>query len=139
MKKKIIITISIILVIVLFFQIFENYFFHITVDIDSDFEVQSIRIIDEAGNGKSAHRNHFSHSAKYGKYNYEMIVNNHKFIISVMKTNDYEHYDIDIDIKGIDGVGVDPFEVTVTVNGQAKKSEIYDFNDIEAVYMSVGP
>lgn len=67
----------------LIFLIFENYFFHITVDIDSDFEVQSIRIID--------------------------------------------------------GVGVDPFEVTVTVNGQAKKSEIYDFNDIEAVYMSVGP
>ena len=139
MKKKIIITISIILVIVLLFLMVENYFFHITVDVDSDFEVQSIRIIDEDGNYKSAHLKHFSHYAKYGKYEYEMIVNNHKFFISIMKTNDYEHYDVDIDIKGIDGMGVDPFEVTVSVNGQAKKSEIYDFNDIESVYMNIGP
>ena len=140
MKKKLIITSSIILLLAIVICAFvENYFFHTTVDIDSDFEVSDIRIIDEAGNEKSAYLKHFSHPAKYGKYKYQMIVNNHKFIIDVMKTNDMAHYDVDIDIKGIDGMGVTPFKITVSVNGVPRESETYDFNDIEAVYINVGP
>lgn len=139
MKKKLIITGSIILALVIICLIVGNYFFHTTVDIDSDFEVGDIRIIDEDGNEKSAYLKHFSHPAKYGKYKYQMVVNDHKFIIDVMKTNDMAHYDVDIDIKGIDGMGVEPFKITVSVNGVPRESETYDFNDIEAVYINVGP
>ena len=140
MKKKLIkifavlFLLALVLVLLVFF-----YFFHTTVRIDSDFEVKDICVVDEDGNRTQMNKTKFSHEAMYGKYNYEMMVQNHKFVISVFKINDYQHYNVDIDIKGIDGMGVEPFEVTVSVDGSPCESEIFDFNDIDEVYMSVGP
>ena len=115
------------------------YFFHMSVRIDSDYDVSTVTISDEMGDiVGNQNSTHFSHMAMYGKYKYTFVANNQKFIIDVFKTNDYEHYTADIEIKSIDS-GINMFEISVGRNGVIEASEEHRFGESECIYISVGP
>ena len=115
------------------------YFFRMSVRIDSDYDIDVIYIKEEnSGKTVSRHSTKFSHTAMYGKYKYIFVANNQKFIIDVFKTNDYEHYTADIEIKSIDS-GINMFEISVGRNGVIEASEEHRFGESECIYISVGP
>jgi uncharacterized protein YxeA len=115
------------------------YFFHMSVRIDSDYDIDVVYIKEEnSGKTVSRHSTKFSHTAMYGKYKYTFVANNQKFIIDVFKTNDYEHYTADIEIKSIDS-GINMFEISVGRNGVIEASEEHRFGESECIYISVGP
>ena len=76
--------------------------------------------------------------AMYGKYKYEFDIDNQKFIIEVFKTNNYEHCDVNIDIKSID-LGIDMFVISVGRDGIIEESGEYRFGESDCIYISVGP
>ena len=80
----------------------------------------------------------FSHKAGYGKYRYEFVANNQKFMIDIFKTNNFEHDTVDIAIKSID-LGINTYVVFVKVNGKDAASQQNTFGDTDCVYISVGP
>ena len=115
------------------------YFFHMSVRIDSDYDVSTVTISDEMGNiVGNKNSTHFSHMAMYGKYKYEFVANNQQFMIDVFKTNNYEHYTVDIEIKSIDS-GINMYEISVIINGSIEASEEHCFGDTDCVSISVGP
>lgn len=115
------------------------YFFRMSVRIDSDYDIDVVYIKEEnSGRTVSRHSTEFSHTAMYGKYKYTFVANNQKFIIDVFKTNDYEHYTADIEIKSIDS-GINMFEISVGRNGVIEASEEHRFGESECIYISVGP
>ena len=115
------------------------YFFRMSVRIDSDYDIDVVYIKEEnSGRTVSRHSTEFSHTAMYGKYKYTFVANNQKFIIDVFKTNDYEHYTADIEIKSIDS-GINMFEISVGRNGVIEASEEHRFGESDCIYISVGP
>ena len=104
-----------------------------------DYDIDVVYIKEEnSGRTVSRHSTEFSHTAMYGKYKYTFVANNQKFIIDVFKTNDYEHYTADIEIKSIDS-GINMFEISVGRNGVIEASEEHRFGESECIYISVGP
>ena len=106
---------------------------------NSDYDIDVVYIKEEnSGRTVSRHSTKFSHTAMYGKYKYTFVANNQKFIIDVFKTNDYEHYTADIEIKSIDS-GINMFEISVGRNGVIEASEEHRFGESDCIYISVGP
>ena len=115
------------------------YFFHRSVRFDSDYGIDVVTITEESsGKTISKHSESFSHKAGYGKYRYEFVANNQKFMIDIFKKNNFEHDTVDIAIKSID-LGINTYVVFVKVNGKDAASQQNTFGDTDCVYISVGP
>lgn len=82
---------------------------------------------------------HFSHFSIYGKYEYRFIVKDHKVLVDYVKTNNYEHDNIEIDIKSDDSQGDSVIVIDVKRNGISEKSEAYNLNDQDMISINLGP
>ena len=139
-KKKIIIVLSII-ILVLIVAAFGTffYFFRTSVKINSEFGVDGISIVDESGKVIHKDSSHFSHFSIYGKYEYRFIVKGHKVLVDYVKTNNYEHNNIEIDIKGDDSQSNSIIVIDVKRNGILEKTEEFNLNDQDMILISLGP
>ena len=139
-KKKIIIVLSsIILVLILaaFGAFF--YFFRTSVKLSSEFGVYGISIVDESGKVIHKDSSHFSHFSIYGKYEYRFIVKGHKVLVDYVKTNNYDHNKIEIDIKSDDSQSDSIIVIDVKRNGTLEKSEAFNLNDQDMILINLGP
>ena len=138
-SKKLVISIIIVVIIASICGLSLLYFFHRSVRFDSDYDIDVVTITEESsGKTISKHSESFSHKAGYGKYRYEFVANNQKFMIDVSKTNSFKHDTVDIYIKSID-LGINMYMVSVKVNGKDEASQQNSFGDTDCVYISVGP
>lgn len=129
----------IILIIAAVFGLSLLYFFHMTVRIDSDFRINHVSVTEEtSGKVLSKNSTDFSHVAMYGRYEYEFTADNQNFKISVFKTNNYEHYTVDIKIKAIDS-GIGMFVISVGINGMTEVSEEHKIGESNCIEISVEP
>ena len=139
-KKKTIIIITVILLtlIVAGLCIF-SYFFHTSVKIQSEFDVTSISIVDESG--KVVHKDspRFSHFSSYGKYEYRFTVKGHKVLVDYVKTNNFEHNSIGIDVKSDDSHSDSIIVIDVKRNGVLEKSEEFNLNEQDVIFIYLGP
>ena len=138
MKKYVIaLTVLVFLAVICGLSFF--YFFHRSVRFDSDYDIDAVTITEEtSGKIMSKPADAFSHKAGYGKYRYEFVANNQKFMIDIFKTNNFEHDTVDIAIKSID-LGINTYVVFVKVNGKDVASQQNTFGDTDCVYISVRP
>lgn len=138
-KKKLIIFFAVLAVLAVGALIAGNHFFHTSVRINSDFDVQNISVTNESGMKKNVTSTKFSHYATYGLYEYSFNIDGHNFFIYVLKTDNLEHYIVEIDVRGLDSSqGSVPFEIEVKVNGILIASGIYDLNQIGDVHLGEG-
>ena len=136
MKKYVIaLTVLVFLAVICGLSFF--YFFHRSVRFDSDYDIDSVTITEEtSGKIISKHADVFSHKAGYGKYRYEFVANNQKFMIDIFKKNNFEHDTVDIAIKSID-LGINTYvfiyclDVIVSIVGYviAKNNKIRFMNN----------
>ena len=139
-KKKIIIVLSIIILVLIvaaFCAFF--YFFRTSVKISSEFGVDGISIVDESGKVVHKDSSHFSHFSIYGKYEYRFIVKGHKVLVDYVKTNNFNHNKIEIDIKSDDSQSDSIIVIDVKRNGTLEKSEAFDLNDQDMILINLGP
>ena len=136
-KKKIIIVLSIIVLVLIVaaFGLF-FYFFRTSVKINSEFGVDGISIVEESG--KEIHKDS-SHFSIYGKYEYRFIVKGHKVLVDYVKTNNYEHNKIEIDIKSDTSQSDSIIVIDVKRNGTLEKSEAFNLNDEDVIIINLGP
>ena len=139
-KKKIIIVLSII-ILVLIVAVFGAflYFFRTSVKISSEFGVDGISIVDESGKVVHKDSSHFSHFSIYGKYEYRFIVKGHKVLVDYVKTNNFNHNKIEIDIKSDDSQSDSIIVIDVKRNGTLEKSEAFNLNDQDMILINLGP
>ena len=139
-KKKIIIVLSIIVLVLIVaaFGLF-FYFFRTSVKINSEFGVDGISIVEESGKEIHKDSSHFSHFSNYGKYEYRFIVKGHKVLVDYVKTNNYEHNKIEIDIKSDTSQSDSIIVIDVKRNGTLEKSEAFNLNDEDVIIINLGP
>ena len=139
-KKKIIIVLSII-ILVLIVAVFGAflYFFRTSVKISSEFGVDGISIVDESGKVIHKDSSHFSHFSIYGKYEYRFIVKGHKVLVDYVKTNNFNHNKIEINIKSDDSQSDSIIVIDVKRNGTMEKSEAFNLNDQDMILINLGP
>ena len=135
MKKIIIISAIFAAVMIISF----SWFFRTTVDIVSEFEVEAVYYEDEAGHDIHKDSTHFSHFSIYGKYSYVFVIRKHKVMVSCLKTNNYEHSNILIDVKSVDSQGDSIIQIDVRRNGILEKSEVFNLADEDYIYIDIGP
>ena len=82
---------------------------------------------------------HFSHFSIYGKYEYRFIVKGHKVLVDYVKTNNYEHNKIEIDIKSDASQSDSIIVIDVKRNGTLEKSEAFNLNDEDVIIINLGP
>lgn len=138
-KKKIIFLSIIILVLILAVLGAFCYLFHTSVKIHSEFDVDGINVVDESGKVIYKDSSYFSHFSIYGKYEYRFIVKGHKVQVDYVKTNNYEHNNIEIDIKSDDSQSDSIIVIDVKRNGTLEKSQAFNLNDQEMILINLGP
>ncbi len=116
-----------------------SYYFHTSVKIDSEYDIEGIYIVDEDGKQINKYSTRFSHFAMYGQYSYFFVVRDHKVLVSYLKTNAYEHDTIHIEIKSVESPSDSTIQIDVSRNGLLENSEVFNLNEVDGMVIELGP
>ena len=116
-----------------------SYFFRTSVNIVSEYEVEAVYYENMTNHQIHKDSTHFSHFSVYGEYSYVFVVKQHKVKVNYLKTNSYEHDDISIQVKNIDAQDDSSIQIDVEINGNLRKSEVFNLKDIDYIFIDVGP